>query len=170
MPEWIEFVVFWPTFKLNSISENLLAIWFSWNPDLFSRDSTACLVIRTLFRSSMVVILFVWSNKKKLASSSKQLYIMGRFKTKYSESEVIVKTCESVTLFRRPAVISACLIKPGSKSVVWISQCFNGLSNGRYCTNFYDLFIQVTGHMVHFGSLLTLRRHYVALKGKYWNG
>ena len=43
---------------------------------------------------------------------------MERFTTKYSESEVIVKTCESVTLFRRLAVISACLIKPGSKSVV----------------------------------------------------
>ena len=154
MPEWIEFVVSWPTFRQSSIPKNLLVIWFPWNPGLLWRDFIASLVRRTLFRSSMVVILFVWSNKKKLASSSKQLYIMGRFKTKYSESEVIVKTCESVTLFRRPAVISACLIKPGSKSVVWISQCFNGLSNGRYCTNFYDLFIQITGYMVHLSLVL----------------
>ena len=154
MPEWIEFVVSWPTFRQSSIPKNLLVIWRSWNPDLLSRDSTACLCKRTLFRSSMVVILFDWSNKERLASSSKQLYITGRFTTKYWESEVIVKNYESVTLFRRLAVISACLIKPGSKSVVWIPHSFNGLSNGKYCTNFYDLFIQITGYMVHLSLVL----------------
>ena len=116
----------------------------TWLP---SRDSTVCLVRRTLFRSSIMVILFDWSNKERLASSSKQLYITGRFTTKYWESEVIVKNYESVTLFRRLAVISACLIKPGSKSVVWIPHSFNGLSNGKYCTNFSDLFIQITGKL-----------------------
>ena len=66
----------------------------------------------------MVVLVFDWSNKERLASSSKQPYIRARFATKYPE----------VRWLCRPAVINGWFRKPGSKSIVWIQYFFDGQS------------------------------------------